>query len=100
MATKRPTKEVSNFIKEYNDALERLAVAYPRLYKLSQDQEAPFRGLTIFTGDAGNLVIGARRWGPDGKGQVLWTSGDDLVLALLALERALATPKWRNDKKV
>jgi len=98
MPSKRDLQQ-TNFWREYHDTLENFASFAPRLFRASQDEEQPFRGLTIFTGDTGNIVVGIRTYSSDGAAQVAWTSGDDLVLAFMALEKLLHKPKWRADKR-
>lgn len=50
-----------------------------------------------FRGDGDWLAI-AKRDGPDGNPEVVFSSGVDLVTCLIALARSIEAGKWRADK--
>lgn len=83
----------------YLDKMEELSVAVPRLVKAALDEEHSFRGLTVFLGDNANVVIGLKRFHENGEAQVLWTSGRDLIDALVMLEEGLRVDAWKIDKR-
>jgi len=78
---------------------ERFAVHLPNLFRTSLDDTDVFSGLTVFLGDNNAVVIGVKRLPEGANPQIMWTSGTDLVDAFNALELALKTGKWRDDKR-
>lgn len=88
-----------DWLTKYMDFHEQLAVPLPRFTNFITHADEPFRGLTVFLGDNNNVVIGLKRFSPEGELQIMWTSGSDLIQALMQLEDSLRIGKWRLDKR-
>jgi len=93
-------KERINWLKAYSQAHESLAVAFPSLTNFLTHADGPFRGLTAFLGDNNNVVMGIKRFADDGTPEIIWTSGQDPLVALMELDNALRVGKWKVDKRV
>jgi len=78
---------------------EDFSITHPSLTRLAFDRQDIFTGLTVFLGDNNAVVIGVKRMTDDGKPEIMWTSGTDLLDAFLALENGLKAGRWRDDKK-
>lgn len=89
----------STYVKRLVSASTNLTAAFPHLAKLLLDNSADFRGLTIFLGDTADFVIGVRVFGEDGAPMVLWSSGDDPLVALLNVDKGLARGIFKVDKR-
>ena len=89
----------SKWLQERLKNEENFAMAFPQLSVLADGRDGTFRGLTAFIGDNNAIVIGFKRYSEEGEAQVLWSSGGDLLEALLNGEAALSTGKWRTDKR-
>lgn len=90
---------LSPHLTAYMNAHEVLASAFPSLMSTILDEDNPFDGITMFLGDNANVVVGLRRWGADGVNEVMWSSGDDFIAAMLALSQACNKGKWKVNKR-
>jgi len=98
MTRKKASIEVS-WLKEYMDKVEQMAVVFPALTNLAVNHPEDFRGMTCFRGDGNDVVVGMKRWSDDGKPEVIWSSGDDFLRAMMNMDKALKAGKWRVDKR-
>lgn len=57
-----------------------------------------FRGMSVKVSEGGYILLVFKRVNGDGKPQVIFASGDDIVDALRELDRNIATDKWREEK--
>ena len=96
---KKRSIEQSEFWRKYHGAMEDFAGFMPNLFAAINDADCPVHGLTFFTGDGGHVVVGIRRLSPEGVREVVWTSGEDFILAFLAVESTLPAAKWKPDKR-
>ena len=75
-----------------------LADLFPHLQTFAVHQLTDFKGVSFFLGDRGDVMVCAKRFTDGPEGEILWSSGDDLVSALINLERSLADDSlWRVD---
>ena len=91
-------KKTSSVVEQRLNKEEDFRIFSPKLAAFTLDPEEGFRGLTVFLGDTNNVVVGIKRFDFDGQAEVMWTSGLDLLDALVNLEAALSAGKWRIDK--
>lgn len=87
------------FVKRMVEASNAMTTAFPQLSHYLIHQVGDMRGLTMFVGDTAEYVVGLRAFNGVGEPVVCWSSGDDPLLALLNLEKALADHRWIIDKK-
>jgi hypothetical protein len=85
--------------KQMADKFTGLATAYPEIAKVTQQFGTDFRGLSIFIGDAGDLVCIVRKFDAAGVPVMLYSSGDDFMEVLYTVEKRLAGDNFRDDKK-
>lgn len=79
----------------YADLGAALQKSLPQTYALLVSYSFDLSSFNYFLGNQGSMLLMVKRYGDDGGLQVLFTSGDDLLEALVALERALAGNHWR-----
>jgi len=75
-----------------------LSASLPHVAPYLVEPDSDFRGLTLFIGDTAEFVVGLRRFSDDGSPEVMWSSGYSVVEALINLDRAVSSGKWREDK--
>lgn len=92
-------KVQSTFLQQRLEAEENFSIAFPSLFKFSTSPTESFRGLTAFVGDSNAVVVGVKRFTEDGVPEIMWSSGTDLLDALVNLDAALKSGKWRVDKR-
>jgi len=85
--------------KQMADKFTGLATSYPQIAKVTQQFSADFRGISVFIGDAGDLVCIVRKFDAAGIPVMLYCSGDDFMEVLFNVEKRLATVDFRDDKK-
>lgn len=71
----------------------------PNIYRSVCLSATDFRGLTMFTGETDDIVVGLRYFNPDGIPCVRWSSGDDFITALANLNKALNRDDHYYDRK-
>jgi len=76
-----------------------LSQGFPHLSSYLTEPEYGFRGLTMFLGDTADVVVGLRIFGDDGTPMVMWSSGDDALMALINLDKAVRNSDFKVDKK-
>lgn len=73
--------------------------ALPNVAKILLADDSQFRGLSMFIGDNADVVIGFRIFGDDGTPEVLWSSGNSVLEALINLDKAVGSGNFKVDKK-
>ena len=73
--------------------------AFPSLAQFMFRQPADFRGLTMFLGDSADVVVGLRAFDSDGSPTICWSSGEDVLIALVNLDKAVGEGRFRVDTK-
>lgn len=71
----------------------------PNLYRSVCVSATDFRGLSMFIGETDDVVVGLRYFNDDGIPCVRWSSGDDFIVALANLNKALGTEGHYIDRK-
>lgn len=87
------------FIKRLISASTGFTQAFPYLAKYVTEHNADMRGLTMFQGDTNEWVIGLRSYDFDGQPTVCWSSGDDVLMAFINLDKCISDGKFYPDKK-
>jgi hypothetical protein len=85
--------------KRYFDVHDNLITVLKYLTPALLDEKDTFRGLTMFQGDNNAYVVGVKRWGFDGRPEIIWSSGKDPLDALIAVDLAIKTGSWKVDKR-
>jgi len=80
------------------DANKGLVLAFPSLGTFLADTPDDVAGLTMFLGDTAEFVVGLKRFADDGSPEILWSSGNSPIEALINLDKGVRSGKWRPDK--
>lgn len=75
------------------------ASAFPNVVALLDAPEGDFRGLTIMVSNRGGYLGIAKRYGPDGGPEILFSSGETPLATLDALNARLHDPRWKHDQR-
>ena len=89
----------SPFVLRLQAATSALVGGFPHLALYLVDRPADCRGLTMFLGDTAEWVVGLRIFSDDGSPEVLWSSGDDPLIALINLDKAVGRGNFKVDKR-
>ena len=73
---------------------------FPHLHRFGNTRIQDFQSLSFFLGDKGDVMVLVKRFCDDEALEIMWSSGDDFVGALINLDRSLQNEDlWRPDKK-
>lgn len=87
------------FVVRHKQAVTGFAQAFPNLSAYFLSRSSDFRGLTMFLGDTAEFVVGLRAFNSDGAPVIMWSSGEDPLMAFINLDKQVASGSFRIDKK-
>ena len=81
-----------------NNARDGLSMFGESVVGFCDNTDNDFISLTILLGNYGDYLAIAKRFGPQGVPEVLFSNGATIVEALLNLNRGLLNGAWKADK--
>lgn len=71
---------------------------FPQIFAFIDKNIGDFNGLSFMVSDRGGYLAVVKRFGFDGKPEIMFCSGPTLIDVLMLVEDALAAGHWRADK--